>query len=352
MDEDDVLERASAWLRGKLGRPGAGQLGAARHPRRALRERWGLPGMSVDTVRGFRDKQLMKERVRAAGLRVPRSRRVRTETRDARGRRGDRLPAHPQAHRRRRERRHVPGRRRASELDATLLKMRGVREASCEEYIDGEEFTFDTVCIGGVPAFENVAAYLPKPIEMRSIEWISPVIITVRDMAAAQARAGIALGRKRARRARDGGRVHPHGVVPHVEGRGRVRRDRLPPGRRVPRRPDELHVRHRPVPRVGARGVLGALRGRHDAQVQRRGHRVKRALGQGRITRIEGLESWLRRAGGWVVEEKLLRPGTPQAKLEADAPLGRPRASSGTRTGTRRTAWRSLAATGIKMFAE
>src|SRR5207248_465302 len=44
-----------------------------------LRERWGLPGMSPDTVRGFRDKELMKERVRAAGLRVPRSRRVRTE---------------------------------------------------------------------------------------------------------------------------------------------------------------------------------------------------------------------------------------------------------------------------------
>jgi len=32
----------------------------------------GLPGMSPDTVRGFRDKELMKERVRAAGLRVPR----------------------------------------------------------------------------------------------------------------------------------------------------------------------------------------------------------------------------------------------------------------------------------------
>ena len=34
--------------------------------------------MSPDVVRGFRDKELMKERVRAAGLRVPRSRRVRT----------------------------------------------------------------------------------------------------------------------------------------------------------------------------------------------------------------------------------------------------------------------------------
>ncbi|MER2560634.1 MAG: hypothetical protein ABTQ32_07950, partial [Myxococcaceae bacterium] len=35
----------------------------------------------------------------------------------------------------------------------------------------------------------------------------------------------------------------------------------------------------------------------------------KRALGQGRITRITGLNDWLREAGPWCVEEKLFRPG-------------------------------------------
>jgi biotin carboxylase len=79
MDEDDVIERASAWLRGRsIDRVLANWeplvILAAR-----IRERWGLGGMSVDAVNGFRDKQLMKERVRAAGLRVPRSHRVRTE---------------------------------------------------------------------------------------------------------------------------------------------------------------------------------------------------------------------------------------------------------------------------------
>ena len=38
----------------------------------------------------------------------------------------------------------------------------------------------------------------------------------------------------------------------------------------------------------------------------------KRAKGRGRITRIEGLGRWLQEAGEWVVEEKLLRPGTPR----------------------------------------
>jgi biotin carboxylase len=86
MDEDDVMDRVSAWLRGReidrvLSNWGPLVLLAAR-----LRERWGLPGMSVDAVRGFRDKQLMKERVAAAGLRVPRSHRIHT-TSQARGRR-------------------------------------------------------------------------------------------------------------------------------------------------------------------------------------------------------------------------------------------------------------------------
>jgi biotin carboxylase len=79
MDEDDVIERVTAWMRGKevdrvLANWEPLVILAAR-----IRERWGMPGMSVDAVRGFRDKELMKERVRAAGLRVPRSRRVRTE---------------------------------------------------------------------------------------------------------------------------------------------------------------------------------------------------------------------------------------------------------------------------------
>jgi hypothetical protein len=52
---------------------------------------------------------------------------------------------------------------------------------------------------------------------------------------------------------------------------------------------------------------------RFAADVPRRynaGIVFKRALGKGRITRIEGLGDWLREAGPWVVEEQLLRPGT------------------------------------------
>jgi hypothetical protein len=265
MDEDDVIERVTAWLRGRevdrvLANWEPLVILAAR-----IRERWGMPGMSVDTVRGFRDKQLMKERVAAAGLRVPRSRRVFTGPSARRRGRGDWLPADSQAHRGGGQRRHLPLRHPA-ELDGVLAAMRYVTEASCEEYIEGEEFTFDTVCIDGVPVYENIAAYLPKPIEMRSQEWISPVIITVRDMYQPRLMPGVELGRACPQGPGHGRRLHPHGVVSHPQGRGHLRRDRVPPRRRPPRRPDELLPRHRPLPRVGPRGrAISASRPRPRA---------------------------------------------------------------------------------------
>src|SRR3954469_21523684 len=78
LDDDDVVARVHAWLRGRevdrvLANWEVMVMTAAR-----LRERLGVPGMSADVVNGFRDKQLMKERAPAAGLRVPRALRVRT----------------------------------------------------------------------------------------------------------------------------------------------------------------------------------------------------------------------------------------------------------------------------------
>ena len=181
LDEDDVMERVSSWLKGRsvdrvLANWEVLVMLAAR-----LRERWGMPGMTPEVVRGFRDKEVMKERLRLAGLRVPRSQRVRTEQEMRAAVEEIGYPAilKPIAGAGSADTYQV---RTQAELDATIPLMRGVQEASCEEYVTGEEFTFDTVCIGGKPAYENICQYLPKPIEARSLEWVSPVIISVRDM--------------------------------------------------------------------------------------------------------------------------------------------------------------------------
>ncbi|MEQ9320544.1 MAG: hypothetical protein RIF41_15360, partial [Polyangiaceae bacterium] len=74
--EGDVMQRVTAWLRGRsfervLTNWEPLVVLAAR-----LRERWDVPGMSVDVARGFRDKKLMKDRVEAASIRTARSARA------------------------------------------------------------------------------------------------------------------------------------------------------------------------------------------------------------------------------------------------------------------------------------
>jgi biotin carboxylase len=307
-DEEDVMNRASAWLKGKtidrvLANWEVLVMTAAR-----LRERWGMPGMTPEVVRGFRDKELMKERLRAAGLRVPRSRRVRTEreVREAIEEIGYPAVLKPIAGAGSANTYQV---RTQAELDATIPLMRGVSEASCEEYVTGDEFTFDTVCIDGKPAYENIAQYLPKPIEARSLEWVSPVIITVRDMYQERLAPGVQLARR------------VLGALGMGDGFTHMEWFLTPKGEAVfgeiGCRPGGAHL----VDQMNYTSDIDLFREwarvacwkKFEASAERKYNAAiifKRAQGRGRITRIEGLGDWLRMAGKWAVEERLLRPGT------------------------------------------
>ncbi len=308
MDEDDVIARATNWLRGTtIDRVLANWeplvILAAR-----MRERWGLPGMSAEVVRGFRDKQLMKERVKAAGLRVPRSQRATSEReiREAVEQIGFPLIIKPIAGAGSADTYRVDD---AAALERILQLTRHVPEVSCEEYITGEEFTFDTVCLDGKPVYENIAAYLPKPIEARSNEWISPVIITVRDLYQPRLKPGVDLGRKVLQALQMGdGFTHmewfltPKGEAVFGE---------------IGCRPGGAHL----VDQMNYTSDIDLFREwarvatfrNFEAHVPRKynvGIVFKRAFGEGRVTRIEGLGKWLEEAGPWCVEEKLFRPGT------------------------------------------
>ncbi len=310
MDEPDVIDRVTAWMRGKHVDRALANWEPLMILAAGLRERWGLPGMSVDDVRGFRDKEIMKERVRAAGLRVPRSKRVRTpkEILAAAEEIGFPLILKPIAGAGSADTYRVSDR---TELASTMALMRHVAEASCEEFIEGEEFTYDTVSIGGKPAYENVAAYLPKPIEARSHEWISPVIITVRDMHQERLRPGIELGRQvlKALRMGDGFTHMEWFLTPRGEAVfGEI--GCRPAGAHLV---DQMNYTSdidlfREWARVACWRSFEAPTARHYNV----GIIFKRAMGQGRISRIEGLGNWKREAGRWLVEDKLFRPGTPR----------------------------------------
>ena len=141
----------------------------------------------------------------------------------------------------------------AAELDAILPDLRHVPQVSVEEFIDGEEFTYDTICAGGQVLFENICQYHPRPLLTKMHEWISPITLALRDLDEPGLQGGRELGAAGAAGARLPRRVHPHGVVPQGRRRGGVRRDRRPPARRPDGRRDELRHRRRPVLRPGRR---------------------------------------------------------------------------------------------------
>ncbi|MBK7859426.1 MAG: ATP-grasp domain-containing protein [Archangiaceae bacterium] len=310
LDEADVVSKVTAWLRGREVDRVLANWEVMVETAARLREKLGLGGMSPDTVRGFRDKQLMKERVQKAGLRTPRSQRVRTvaEVRAAAEKIGYPLVLKPISGAGSADTYRVND---AKELEQTLAKMQHVSECSCEEFISGEEFTFDTVCIGGKPAYMNVAQYLPPPLVARSEEWVSPVIITVRDMEQAKLQAGITLGK------------NVLGALGMGDGFTHMEWFRKPDGEAV-----FGEIGCRPggaclVDQMNYTGDIDLFREwaravvhhRFEAPTARKYNAAiifKRAKGRGRITRIDGLGEFMRAYGQHVVEERLLRPGTPR----------------------------------------
>jgi biotin carboxylase len=314
-DEDDVVRRVHGWLRGRtvdrvLANWEPLVITAAR-----LRELFGIEGMSVDTVRGFRDKQLMKERVAAAGLRVPRSGRARSigEVREVLETVG--LPAiiKPISGAGSADTYRVGD---ARELERVLPLLQHVEEVSVEEYITGEELTYDTVCIDGKPVYENVIQYVPSALEMRSQEWVSPIMLSVRDLAQPQIESGMALGRK----------VLP--ALGMTDGMTHMEWFRKPDGEvvfgEIACRPGGACV----VDLMNYTGDIDLFREwarvacwrAFEASVERTynvGIVFKRAQGQGRISGIAGLTEFYDRHRAHIVDDTLLRPGAPRRDWKA-----------------------------------
>lgn len=314
-DEADVIRRVHAWLRGRsvdriLANWEPLVITAAR-----LRQQFGMPGMSVDTVRGFRDKQLMKERVAAAGVRVPRSARARTleEVRAALEVIGYPAIVKPISGAGSADTYRIDG---EDSLDSIAPLLRHVDEVSVEEFITGEELTYDTVCIGGEPVYESVTEYIPNALEMRSQEWVSPIMLSVRDLDQPNIQTGIQLGRRvmKALGMGDG--------MTHMEWF---------------RKPDGEVVFGEIACRPGGACVVDLMNYTGDIDLFREWARAvcwhsfkasrerkytvgivfKRAQGQGQITAMSGLTEFYQRYRPHIVEDTLLRPGAQRRDWKA-----------------------------------
>lgn len=146
-----------------------------------IREGLGLPGMSVHETIPFRDKVVMKEVLDRAGIRTPRHRRCQSvaECFEAADEIGYPIIVKPIAGAGSADTYRASDR---GELEGVAPLLRHVPEVSVEEFIEGEEFTFDTVCADGQVLFENISWYRPRPLIQRQLEWISPQMIALKEI--------------------------------------------------------------------------------------------------------------------------------------------------------------------------
>ncbi|MBK7876889.1 MAG: ATP-grasp domain-containing protein [Planctomycetes bacterium] len=142
-------------------------------PLAEARERLGLPGASVEVAKNFRDKARMKTILRANGLPCAKHQ-LATDAAQAvqfAERVGYPLVVKPPAGAGARNTSRVNSR---AELDAALRSMPPHRDAPVlfEEFIQGEEYSFDSVTLGGRHVFHSISSYSPAPLDVLQNPWI------------------------------------------------------------------------------------------------------------------------------------------------------------------------------------
>jgi hypothetical protein len=280
-----------------------------------LREAIGAPGMSVEQTIPFRDKGRMKDVLDAAGIRTPRSERTRTAAgcREAAERLGFPLIVKPIAGAGSLDTYRIEN---ADELEAAIGRLGHIEEVSVEEFIDGEEFTYETVCGRGQIGFYGISQYRPRPLLHKQIEWLSPQVIAFRDPDAPDLAGGKAMGEAViAAMGFTTGFTHMEwyrttsGEVVFGEIGAR------PPGARL----TDLHNYTADID-LFTGWAEAVCWGRFTQPIDRRWNAamiIKRARGAGRISRIDGLGHLMATMGEHVVNIDLLPLGAPRRDWQA-----------------------------------
>ena len=280
-----------------------------------IRESFGLPGMTVEQTVPFRDKERMKRVLDAAGVRTPHHFAATTVAGvwEAAERIGYPIIVKPISGAGSADTYRADS---AAQLAEVLPMLGHVPEVSVEEFVDGEELTFDTVCANGEILFENVMWYRPRPLQNRLHEWISPVSIVLRDLSVPELQAGRAMGEQvLAALGFRAGFTHMEwyrtasgeAVFGEIAAR--------PPGARVV---DLMNYACDADLYAGwAEAVLHGRIGQTPTRRYNAGSIFKRAHGDGRITHVDGLDALRAAYGGDVVHVDLLPVGAPRRDWRA-----------------------------------
>ena len=281
-------------------------------PLARVREELGLGGMSVEAARNFRDKSRMKDVLRAAGLPCARHALIATAA-DAEAfaaEVGYPLVVKPPAGA------GAVGTNRlddAAGLARYLARHRPdpANPSLAEDFITGDEYSFDSVWVRGEPVWHSISHYRPAPLVVMENPWIQwnvllpreidgPEYDDIRDVGhAANAALGLRTGLTHMEWFRK-----PDGRIAVSEVGAR------PPGAQITSLLSYAHDLdfYGAWPRLVAREEFSPPPRRYAA-----GAAYVRGRGRGRVKRIHGLGRAQRHYGDIVVEAKLPREGQPPA---------------------------------------
>ena len=148
-----------------------------------VREHLGIPGMDAATARNFRDKDQMKTVLRDAGVPCARHRLATDagEAADFARSVGFPLVVKPPA---------GAGAKSTFRLDdpgdlAAWLEVAPPaldRPALIEEFLTGEEGSYDSVMVDGEIVWDSISNYLPTPLEVLRNPWMQWVVLLPRDI--------------------------------------------------------------------------------------------------------------------------------------------------------------------------
>ncbi|NND44744.1 MAG: ATP-grasp domain-containing protein, partial [Xanthomonadales bacterium] len=188
LDPQHLVDAVRGLAR-QLGPPARmiGALEQLQVPLAQAREALGVPGMHAEAARNFRDKARMKEVLQAAG--VPCARHLLAA--DAQqalafaDRVGFPLVAKPPAGAGGKRTFRLGGR---DELETMLKRYppNAWDPTLLEEFVSGTEHSFDSVVIGGKPAWYSVSRYLPSPLEVMENPWIQWCVFMPREVGGPQ----------------------------------------------------------------------------------------------------------------------------------------------------------------------
>lgn len=151
-------------------------------PLAVARDKLGIPGMTEAVARNFREKNRMKAKLREAGLPVARQALI-GSSEDARRfvrEVGYPIVLKPPAGLGSR----ATIRAADDETLATALAELFVtpsNPAQAEEFVRGEEHTFETISIAGKPVWHSSSYYLPGPLQVLENPWIQYCVLLPRE---------------------------------------------------------------------------------------------------------------------------------------------------------------------------